>query len=420
MSESFWRDEAYTYIMSRQSLLHILTSTAKDFNPPLYYIIIHFWMKIFGHGEVALRSFSLLCLVGTVLFSVLILEQFGKMKSKWIYIYAILMTFNPVVLYYSFEARMYALLALMTTVSWYFFLKKSHKWYIISSILALYTHYFFVLALISQYLVAFLWNKKETWRQHMVNAFAIGVAFLPWFIMSSQALLTKSTSFWIPYVTKSDVFNSFGLWFTGYEKVWEYYDPYLRTISGILLAIVLFLFISQRKFIKKNYLAKVLIMWAFIPFIFTFLVSFFKPLYVPRYIIFSNVGFMILIIYLIHNLPIVKRIIMILCLLLVIKHFTVYEVKYRVKGDIRKLISPVEKIIDKNHILVLTDPSMYFTIKYYYPEITPYIYREKKSTPLYFGLNLIPKSAFIMNLPIYPKKALLLDSSGEVNAISVY
>ncbi|PIZ64741.1 hypothetical protein COY14_04075 [Candidatus Roizmanbacteria bacterium CG_4_10_14_0_2_um_filter_36_9] len=58
--QNLWRDEAFSVVMSGQSVGNIIQSTAADFNPPLYYLILHYWMLIFGSSEIAIRSLSLL------------------------------------------------------------------------------------------------------------------------------------------------------------------------------------------------------------------------------------------------------------------------------------------------------------------------------------------------------------------------
>lgn len=46
---SFWRDEAFSYLMAKQPLFSLLWSTAQDSNPPLYYLLLKVWMGILGH-----------------------------------------------------------------------------------------------------------------------------------------------------------------------------------------------------------------------------------------------------------------------------------------------------------------------------------------------------------------------------------
>jgi len=122
LTQPFWRDEAFSYFMAKKNIFEMLFLTAKDFNPPLYYFILHFWMNIFGSSEIALRSLSLLFFWGTICIVFLFLNNIFKMKERKSSIYLILFIINPLLLYYAFEARMYSMLAFFATLSFYAFL----------------------------------------------------------------------------------------------------------------------------------------------------------------------------------------------------------------------------------------------------------------------------------------------------------
>ena len=57
---SIWLDEAHTAYQSLKSISEIISDSSKDQNPPLYFIMIHFWVKIFGISEFGIRSLSAL------------------------------------------------------------------------------------------------------------------------------------------------------------------------------------------------------------------------------------------------------------------------------------------------------------------------------------------------------------------------
>ena len=59
-TRGLWLDESITVYQASQSIAGIIESLAGGVHPPLYHILIHFWMVAFGSSEVALRSFSVL------------------------------------------------------------------------------------------------------------------------------------------------------------------------------------------------------------------------------------------------------------------------------------------------------------------------------------------------------------------------
>jgi hypothetical protein len=51
-----WLDEALTVNISRLPLSQLHEALMKDGAPPLYYFLLHFWMKVFGSSNLGARS----------------------------------------------------------------------------------------------------------------------------------------------------------------------------------------------------------------------------------------------------------------------------------------------------------------------------------------------------------------------------
>lgn len=68
--------------MAKQPIGDIISTTVKDFSPPLYYIVLHFWMMLFGHSEIALRALSLVFFFATIyVVDHILVEVFHLRKS---------------------------------------------------------------------------------------------------------------------------------------------------------------------------------------------------------------------------------------------------------------------------------------------------------------------------------------------------
>lgn len=132
LNQSLWLDEGIQWwAVTTFPLKHLITEYIKgDFNPPLFHIMLYFWVKLFGDSEISLRFPSVLFGLGTVYFT----YKLGGLKA------ALLTATAPLLIYYSQEARMYSLAAFTATATLYFFIKKS-KLYILTAILMLYSHY---------------------------------------------------------------------------------------------------------------------------------------------------------------------------------------------------------------------------------------------------------------------------------------
>ena len=51
-----WLDEALTVNISRLPLSQLHAALMKDGAPPLYYLMLHVWMEVFGRGDFAVRA----------------------------------------------------------------------------------------------------------------------------------------------------------------------------------------------------------------------------------------------------------------------------------------------------------------------------------------------------------------------------
>lgn len=196
--ESLWLDEASTLYASLKGPGYILGNiyTQARLIPeyfeqggemPLYFLLSHYWVKMFGTSEAALRllpsffgaaSIYIIFLVGKELFN----NKTGLLAS-------FILAINHQNIYYSQEARMYSLMALLALLSSYFFIMslKRNRWplwlgYAASSALLIYTHYFGFLALLSHaaYFLLF-WNRhKKLLRPLIVSGAVIFVLYIPW------------------------------------------------------------------------------------------------------------------------------------------------------------------------------------------------------------------------------------------------
>lgn len=153
---SLWFDEAFSVRVSSMSFAGMMQEILHtDFNPPLHFIILHFWMKVFGSSEASIRFVSLIFGVAALF----MMYQMGKylFNREIGIVSALLLALSRPNIYYSQEARGYSLMLFLTLVSFYFFLQLRDRkniaapaGYLVSSILLMYTHMFGVLIIITQ------------------------------------------------------------------------------------------------------------------------------------------------------------------------------------------------------------------------------------------------------------------------------
>ena len=174
-AQSFWNDEGNSARLSERSIPLIIEGTASDIHPPFYYLLLNQWRKLVGDSEFGLRSLSLFAGLLTVPLTFVLGRKInakaprrgGKGRSRLFGLMAAaLLAINPAMIYYSQEARMYALLGLLSVLATVFLLrwfsvvsqqhsvisKSSLGWggaYVLCAAVGLYTHYFFPAVLLS-------------------------------------------------------------------------------------------------------------------------------------------------------------------------------------------------------------------------------------------------------------------------------
>ena len=154
--QSYRYDEAVTVGRVLQPNLFDTLSMVphSESTPPFYYLVAWLWSRPFGTGEVWLRSLS--ALAGTASIVVVYLGAVAlPLPRRAGVIAAAAVAVSPVLIWFSQDARAYALVVLLTALSFLFFARARRSgggrdlaWWALCSALALATHYFaaFVIA----------------------------------------------------------------------------------------------------------------------------------------------------------------------------------------------------------------------------------------------------------------------------------
>jgi len=182
--QSVWLDESATMILVHRGFSGMLSHLSNSESaPPLYYVLVWAWTKVFGAGALGFRSFS--AVAGTL--TIPVMYAAGRRVSPRVGLWAAaLAAVNPAMYYYSQEARCYALLILFSAlafVAWQHTLHAPDRrrlavWAGVS-ILALLTHYFAVFLFLPE---AFVLGRRLGWRRVVAPAGAVvlvGLALMP-------------------------------------------------------------------------------------------------------------------------------------------------------------------------------------------------------------------------------------------------
>lgn len=316
-SESFWLDEGFSIMLGKLSLSKIVEATSHDFHPPLYYVILHFWINLFGDSEFSSRFLSLIFGV----LSIFMIYKVGSLifNNNIGILSSLILALSAFHIQYSQELRMYSLMALLTLLSFYFCIRLLGKrglifslCYIVFSIFLMYTHVSGLFIIIAQniyLLTLFLLTNYErnlSFRRWIFLQGILVVLYAPWIrILITQISKYQSSSWWVPVPTIFSIISTFrsysgSLILLSIFLLLSFFSIFIfRRIKGKVILKDLLKSIEGYSWsiglsnINKNYL---LIVWLLTPVILPFLISkLSSPIYLTRLLIGSSLPFYILI-----------------------------------------------------------------------------------------------------------------------------
>lgn len=114
--KGLWLDEAFSVWVATQPLGPLLAFVAQiDQHPPLYYLLLHFWIALVGDGPAAVRLLSALLSTLTIPATFCLGRRlFGPTVGL---LAALILALSPFHVRFAQETRMYALLALNATLA---------------------------------------------------------------------------------------------------------------------------------------------------------------------------------------------------------------------------------------------------------------------------------------------------------------
>lgn len=153
-AQSVWFDEAATWDLTRMPFAEMLRALPdRESNPPLFYVLEWLTTRVVGDGAFGLRLLSALAGIALVPVAAALGRRLGGRRASLAT--AVLVAVNPLLVWFSQEARSYELVALLSGLALLAFVRalddarpRALAWWAVAAALALCTHYFacFVLA----------------------------------------------------------------------------------------------------------------------------------------------------------------------------------------------------------------------------------------------------------------------------------
>lgn len=310
-TESLSFDEIYSLKLAGMTLPEIINETSKDYHPPLYYALLHFWVILFGTTEISIRLLSAL-LGAAAVPAIFLLGRLIFSERAGLYA-AFFSAASNINIVHSQEARMYTLLLLLAILSFYFLHQilrngglRSYIFFILCNAAMIYTHFygFFVAAAGILLLILIAVSGRNTERRSLMKpAGAVILSllmYLPWLPVFLKQYRTAHSFLWIPPAT---------LWQLP-EAVTEFAGSGLLLIILLPLSVLVFLqpVMKNRRqspseqpgillALKKQEPAGsiLLLLWLIIPVLIPFLISILmQPIFLVKYTIASSSAFLLL------------------------------------------------------------------------------------------------------------------------------
>lgn len=300
-----WFDEAFSVQLSAYPPSMIWFHTGHDLHPPLYYLMLHGWMSLFGQGVLAVRALSAVAGVVSVALGMWLMRVIASTRVALLS--GLLLALFPVAVLFSQEARMYALLAsflLGATLALVYWIKqpRQHRYLVMYALLmalAFYTHYYAALCVLSHWLYLLVLRMTRPEGPHYINRLAwwmantaIVLLYIPWLfslvdmILHFKNVQDAGSISWLLDITRFSLPSSIWAFLTlkkAYTLPWVIYWPLPLAVIAVVV------WVTVRDHSRYKFFSLIGI-YFFMPLLTLLALSFIVPMFMERYVVFAALG----------------------------------------------------------------------------------------------------------------------------------
>ncbi|GIV43603.1 MAG: hypothetical protein KatS3mg035_0726 [Bacteroidia bacterium] len=396
-SNSVGGDEPFSIYHAQLDITSIIYHLRLGNNPPLYEIILHFWIKLFNISEFSVRFPSLIFSTLTVFFIYKIGKEFFNYEIALIT--SLLFSFSNYHLAFSHEARVYSMFALLTAMSMYFFLIilnriVSFKYYLLLLIVntfLIYAHYFGFYVIIIQTISVLLFKeiRNKIFSKYLLYLLGLALLYTPnLYTFVSRFIDSYQQGTWVKSPNGlEDIYN----------MLWQFCNQPLTTIVAISILLIGFVkFIISPKNNNLNINHKIILIWFIFPFLFMFIISYWLPMFIGRYLIFASLGFYFVLSFCSTYIISKRKYNLILPGILVILFLVTFNPNVDNQRHVKETVLKVKELKDPNTKILICPKSFIYNFAYYYsPEIFQDIDNQNPSSKI--TKKLIKQNIYIIN-----------------------
>ena len=407
-AQDIWGDEAFSIFLSQQPLATVVAGGA-DTHPPLYPVVLLYWMQLVGSNAFATRAWS--AIIGTL--AVPLIFVFVKRltaRPSIAFLSAILAAVSPLLIYYSQETRMYEQVAVLMLASAYFFIchfeprsgGKSPTWntrflvgkirllemttiaYLLVTLGAMYTHYSAFFALVAQNIFALIYWRQDFKRlaRWIILQAVLAGAYIPWIIVQSSFLGGKASGRFDEWGWRG-IEMIFGKTFLAFSAGLTLDAPLIQIVTIVFLIFVaigvasLFGYGQARMNAdNKNHLDWFALLYFIVPVAIAYAVNPVMPFFYERYVLVALPSFLVLVAIGINFIARQRTAVLIgvPMILIVVNLYSLNQYYFNetyAKGKYGQMMAYVSRNAQPGDALVLNNPLQKPMYRYYAPRDIP-------------------------------------------------
>ena len=296
---AIWGDEGSSLLMSRYAVADIWVHAAHDVHPPLYFMLLHGWIELFGDGIFSIRCLSALPGIAAVMLGMWLVRLMANPRAALLA--GLMLALLPTAVRYSQEVRMYAWLGMWllgATIALVYWVKQPRRnralvLYVLLMTAGFYTHYFTALCVLVHWAYLLVLRLQPSHPLKLIDRpawwlanVAIVVLFSPWIpslidlIQHMDQLKANGDVGWELPVTLSSLPS----------MVWDFLIqedgdtlPWLLfgALPMLLLAVIVITGLRDR---SRHRWSVLLALYTLLPLLLVYGVSFISPVFIERYL----------------------------------------------------------------------------------------------------------------------------------------
>ncbi len=388
-------DEPFSIYYGQMSFAEIIEMLYSENNPPLHFFLLHFIIKLFGIEPVSVRFFSMLF---SSLTAIVIFKIGDKFFNKIIGIGAgLIFTFSTMHIFFSHEARVYPLFALLTAGSLYFFLKivtepelrKNYYWLLILNIFIIYSHYFGFFVLFVEVVSLILINKERLIIKRLTLVmFLIVISYIPMLLIFIHRLgISTGKGTWVALPGITEIYGNLNRFINNRNNT-------VTLLILFLLAIGLLLYKRKLSYKIKELLLnkyiRIIFAWFIVPYLIMFFVSFKYPMFIDRYILFTSIPFYITIAILLFYFFEASGLVIAAFVIFIFSQIVTVQLNPDNNRRLKEVANFVSKLKNRETLVLLAPDYAFMGFCYYYN--IDYFKQAPKTVELLNKDNIFPVS----------------------------